>query len=311
MKISIIIPYYNVEEYIEEAIASCFEQTYSNIEVIAVDNNSKDNTWQKLQSLQTTYPKLIIAQEDRAGAPYARNKGLALSTGDWCQFLDADDLLMPTKIEHQVALIDEQQDISFIAGACIKRRVNGEENSISVKQGNPFISLFSTSLGNTCSNLWNKKWLDKIGGWDVNRKSSQEADLMFRLLQQNEEVVIDNEPLTIVRERDSGQISQGNQADNWHRYFVLRMDMAKWLKDNKPELYHSMEDRFRDSMFGILKIISNDGKRGFQIASQLHKQYFSNYKPSKYQTHSTRLYLVLYRVFGFGRAEKIRLKRRR
>ena len=86
MKISIIIPCYNVEEYIEEALTSCFEQTFANIEVIAVDNNSKDNTWQKLQTLQETYPELIIAQEDRAGAPYARNKGLALSTGDWCQF---------------------------------------------------------------------------------------------------------------------------------------------------------------------------------------------------------------------------------
>ena len=303
MKISIIIPCYNVEEYIEEALASCFEQTYANIEVIAVDNNSKDNTWQKLQSLQAIYPRLIIVQEDRAGAPYARNKGLALSTGDWCQFLDADDLLLPNKIKHQVALIDKTKDISFIAGACIKRRVSGEENRVSVKDGNPFISLFTTSLGITSANLWNKKWLTEIGGWDVNRKSSQEADLMFRLLQQNEEVIIDNEPLTIVRERDSGQISQGNQADNWHRYFTLRMDMAEWLAENRPELYALHEDKFKDTLFGILKIISLDGKRGFSIASQLHKKYFSNYKPSKNQKHSTKPYLLLYNLFGFTVAE--------
>src|SRR5690554_6456801 len=115
MLISIIIPAYNVVDYIEECIHSAFAQTYKPIEVLCIDNNSTDNTWQKIKQLQETYPSLLIEKELKPDATAARYKGLSLSKGEWIQFLDADDLLLPEKIEHQVDLLRNNNEAGFIA----------------------------------------------------------------------------------------------------------------------------------------------------------------------------------------------------
>ncbi|HHX61238.1 MAG TPA: glycosyltransferase family 2 protein [Epulopiscium sp.] len=304
MLISIIIPCYNVEDYIEECVHSAFAQTYTHIEVICIDNNSSDGTWLKLQLLKQHYPQLIIDKEPKPGAPAARNKGLLLAKGDWIQFLDADDLLLPNKIEHQVQLIQKQPNAIFIAGATIKRDVEGKETTVIPQEGNPFKSLFITQLGNTCSNLWNRLYLDKIGGWDETLQSSQEADLMFRLLQLSEEVIIDSKPLTIVRERESGQISQGNRTENWARYYNKRQEMVAWLQQNRPQDYAADKEFYNDTFFGILKIIAS---KDFKTANQLYKKHFKGrYSPSVHQMHSTSFYLRLHKILGFRMAEMSR-----
>lgn len=310
MLISIIIPCYNVEDYVEECVNSAFAQTYPNIEVICVDNNSSDSTWKKLELLKQKHPNLIISKELKPGAPAARNKGISLAKGEWFQFLDADDLILPNKIEHQVKLINSNS--SFIAGACIKRDINGNETSIYPQSDNPFKSLFITQLGNTCSNLWNQCYIHKINGWDEALKSSQEADLMFRLLQINQEVIIDNQPLTIVRERASGQISQSNHTEKWLRYFNKRQEIVAWLQQNRPQQYAIDKDFYNDALFGILKIINNNDQKELSTANRLYKQHFpKGYKPSAAQNHSTKGYILIFKLLGFKWAEKIRVRRER
>jgi glycosyltransferase involved in cell wall biosynthesis len=308
MLISIIIPAYNVEDYIEECIHSAFAQTHKPIEVLCIDNNSTDNTWQKLKQLQETYPSLLIEKELKPGAPAARNKGLALSNGEWIQFLDADDLLLPEKIEHQKHLIKNKPEVCFIAAASKKKHINGQSTTTIPKQDHPFKSLFTTNLGITSSNLWNKSYINQINGWDESLKSSQEADLMFRLLQINSQVIFDAEPLTIIQERETGQISTKNPQDNWVRYFNKRVEILNWIKKNDTKLYASHQAFFNDSLFGILKIISNHKPDGLKVSSQLWKSYLKGkYVPSPAQNHSTKPYLFLYKILGFTTAERIRL----
>lgn len=299
--ISIIIPCYNVVDYIQECVHSAFTQTYTQIEVICIDNNSSDDTWQKLEQLKQLYPQLIIDNEPKPGATAARNKGLVMAKGEWIQFLDADDLLLPNKIEHQVQLIQKQSNALFIAGAAIKRDVEGKETIVIPQEGNPFKSLFITQLGITSSNLWNHTYLERIEGWDETLQSSQEADLMFRLLQLSEEVIIDNKPLTIVRERESGQISQGNHTEKWVRYFNKRQEMVVWLQQHRPQVYAADKEFYDDALFGILKIIAS---KDFKTANQLYKKHFKGrYSPSVHQTHSTPSYLLLHNILGFSIAE--------
>ena len=308
MLISIIIPAYNVEDYIEECIHSAFAQTHKPIEVICIDNNSTDNTWQKLKQLQETYPSLLIEKELKPGAPAARNKGLALSKGEWIQFLDADDLLLPEKIEHQAGLIKNKPEVCFLAAASRKKHINGQSTTTIPKQDHPFKSLFTTNLGITSSNLWNKSYINQINGWDESLKSSQEADLMFRLLQINSQVIFDAEPLTIIQERETGQISTKHPQDNWVRYFNKRVEILNWIKENDTKIYASHQTFFNDSLFGILKIISNQKPDGLKVSSQLWKSYLKGkYVPSPAQNHSTKPYLFLYKILGFTTAERIRL----
>ncbi|RCW27032.1 glycosyltransferase family A protein [Marinilabilia salmonicolor] len=304
ISVSIIIPAFNVSSYIKDCIHSAFAQPHPHLEVICIDNNSTDDTWQKLEQLKQQYPQLIIDKELKPGAPAARNKGLKLSKGEWLQFLDADDLLMPEKIVHQVSMLNEtSQVVPFIAASCLKRNLEGKEQKTFLNKEHPFKSLFVTQLGNTCANLWNRNYIERINGWDESLKSSQEADLMFRLLQVKDEVMYDDEPLTIVRERAEGQISQQNHSEKWQRFFHKRIEMLKWLKKYRPEHYMSEKDFYQDALFGILKIMA---EKDLKTANRLYKQNLKPYKASSAQTHSTNPYMYIFSFFGFYGAEKIR-----
>jgi len=301
-KVSIIIPCYNVENYIEECVESAINQTYKNIEIICIDNNSSDSTWQKLEKLKNKYPQLIIDKENKTGAPAARNKGLALASGQWLQFLDADDLIMPQKIEHQINLVSQKQDTVLVSGAYYDHYLDGTKTLRIPKKDNPFKSLFITKLGCTCSNLWNVSYVKKAGGWDESLKSSQESDLMFRLLQQNDNVIFDNEVLTIVRERPSGQISNYNFVQRRQQYFEKRVEMDNWLQRNRKEYYNDEKKFFIITLINVLKGLAQENST---IADKL----FQDYYEGKYHGSVPQKYLIksyFYRYFRFKRFQMIK-----
>lgn len=189
MKVSVIIPCHNSEKFIAQAINSAIAQTYDNIEIILVDNASTDSTYQKLLEFQSRFPtKIRVFQEPKKGASSARNKGLSESNGEWIQFLDADDVILPNKIENQISII--KGECVLLVGDYIVIRNRGELELQDVVLANPdkWAGLISSKLGITSSNLFSKSSLDEIGGWDERLESSQEYDLMFRLLKSNGKV---------------------------------------------------------------------------------------------------------------------------
>jgi glycosyltransferase involved in cell wall biosynthesis len=106
MLVSIVIPVFNAEEWIEATLASVCGQAYRKIEIILVDDGSTDNSIPVAESAlgKSDIAFRILRQENR-GAACARNAGWRAARGEWIQFLDADDLLAPEKIELQIAKI--------------------------------------------------------------------------------------------------------------------------------------------------------------------------------------------------------------
>ena len=100
--ISVIIPAYNGAAWIRESVGSVLEQTYSNLEIIVVDNGSSDNT---LDILAGYGNKIIVAREIEKGIGSARNKGLETATGEFFAFLDQDDIWFPQKLKLQMELM--------------------------------------------------------------------------------------------------------------------------------------------------------------------------------------------------------------
>ncbi len=110
--ITTIIPCYNCSQYIEETIDSVVNQTHKRIEIICVDNNSTDNTWNLLLDLQKKHACIQVFSEKRKGANYARNLGLKNANGKFLQFLDSDDIIDKYKFEKQSAfLIENNLDV--------------------------------------------------------------------------------------------------------------------------------------------------------------------------------------------------------
>lgn len=99
IKTSVIIPVYNSGIYLEECVESVFHQTQKEIEVIAVNDGSTDDSLETLLRLQKKYPELIILSQDNYGAGYARNVGMARARGDYIYFMDSDDYILENTLE--------------------------------------------------------------------------------------------------------------------------------------------------------------------------------------------------------------------
>lgn len=252
MWVSVIVPCYNVENYIEECLYSIINQTYQDIEIICVDNNSNDRTLSILNEFRNNYPeKIQILQETKPGAPAARNTGLRIAKGQYIQFLDADDLLEPNKIKHQINLItSETTQPAFIAAACKKIDLSEKVTLVTDIETDPYFSPFINKCGNTCSNLWNREVVLNVGMWNENLKSSQEADLMMRIVLSGNNFIIDKAPLTLVRERSSGQISHRNPESKWLQFIDIRLNYLNKLKGSNAVMY----DRYKDIFFDFLMV---------------------------------------------------------
>lgn len=109
-KVSIIIPAYNVENYIFRAIESCIKQTYRNIEIIIVDDGSSDNTLKIIDKYEKIDNRIKKISKKNEGVSSTRNKGLEISTGDYIIFLDSDDWLESNTVEYLINMAKKNKD---------------------------------------------------------------------------------------------------------------------------------------------------------------------------------------------------------
>ncbi|MGL6196499.1 MAG: glycosyltransferase family 2 protein [Thermoguttaceae bacterium] len=109
--VSVIIPTYNRAQFICESLGSVFAQTYQDFEIIVVDDGSTDNTEEVLAPYMD---RIRYVKQENCGAAIARNRGIFLSTGKYIAFLDSDDMWYPTKLEKQVAVLEENDSVGFV-----------------------------------------------------------------------------------------------------------------------------------------------------------------------------------------------------
>lgn len=109
--VSIIIPAYNAAHFLPQAIESCLAQTYATLEIIVVNDGSTDNT---AELVTTNYPQVRLINQANQGLAGARNTGIAQATGAYIQFLDADDALLPKKIERCLERFRTEPDAGLV-----------------------------------------------------------------------------------------------------------------------------------------------------------------------------------------------------
>ncbi len=111
--VSVIIPCYNQGRFLSKSIQSIREQTYSNIEIIIINDGSTDDT----ENIASSFPDVKYISQENQGLPNARNRGIRESQGKYVAFLDADDWLYPDAIEKNVTLLEANPSIAFVSGS--------------------------------------------------------------------------------------------------------------------------------------------------------------------------------------------------
>lgn len=113
--ITVLIPAYNVEKYIKDAIESIIAQTYSNLEIIVVDDCSTDNTYSILEEIKCYEPRLkLFRNNENLGIVKTLNFGLSVSNGEYIVRMDGDDLCSPFKFEKQLEFLLNTDDIALV-----------------------------------------------------------------------------------------------------------------------------------------------------------------------------------------------------
>ena len=108
-KLSIIMPIYNTAEYLEKCIRSVLDQTYTNIELICVDDGSFDGSEEIVDKIAKEDKRILVVHQENAGESAARNAGLKLATGDYWGFIDCDDWLDPDMYEVLIRALEENK----------------------------------------------------------------------------------------------------------------------------------------------------------------------------------------------------------
>ena len=205
--ISVIIPTYNCDRYLAQAIDSVVAQTLQDYEIIVIDDGSNDDTAQVMERYvakrsesksdaakrypessepyaPTGLPIRYICQSNQ-GVAVARNHGIQLARGVYIAFLDADDWLVPTKLEHQLKILEDNVDVGMVHSGWQRVDANGQR----LMEVKPWLDCPRLDLEQwlqwkpvlPSAMMFRKDWLLKADGFDPRFPPAEDTDLVLRL----------------------------------------------------------------------------------------------------------------------------------
>lgn len=184
--VSIIIPCYNAEKYIAETIQSVMNQTYTNWEMIIINDGSTDNSVTILNQFLKEDNRIQLINKSNSGVSDTRNKGLEIAQGDFVTFLDADDVWYITNLEKKVNfLVSIGYDVVYSYCQLIDEyaepidSILKGENNLKIAD---FLSLKANYNTAPSGVLFRKEVLQKIGGFDVNLSNNADQDILIQSL---------------------------------------------------------------------------------------------------------------------------------
>lgn len=182
--VSVVITTYNAASTLEETLLSILSQTYSPIDIIVVDDGSKDDTREIVQSVA---PSAIYIYQENQGQPSARNTGIQASKGDYIAFVDADDAWLPEKVERQVRALQESPSCGWVY--CDALYCKEELNEVSYRlskvskpfEGNILENLLVHNFICSATPMMKKEIFADIGLWDPNRRLCEDLGMWLRI----------------------------------------------------------------------------------------------------------------------------------
>jgi glycosyltransferase involved in cell wall biosynthesis len=187
-RISVIIPSYNRADLLAETLDSLIAQTYPDWEAIVVDDGSQDNSLELAQKYAATDNRIraCLRQGEKKGACVCRNQGLSTAAGEYVIFLDSDDLLSDTCLEHRVARMDRRPEYGYgVYQTEMFCRQTGDRKILwNIYTETPDLHRFLSidTVWHTTGPIWRKGVLRKLGGFDETLASFHDWELHVRAL---------------------------------------------------------------------------------------------------------------------------------
>lgn len=246
VKFSIIIPVYNVAEYLDECLQSVLAQKYRNFEILLIDDGSTDGSGQICENYQARYSNIKLIKQKNSGLAATRNKGLDMAIGQYVLFLDSDDIWLGNDVLQQIEVILQHDKCQMLQFAFCKfvdgtkefvkkfKNKNKEYHAVSLKE---LIDNNVDLMTNAWTKVFEREFLEKNHlRMDAKLRSSEDIDFSFKAWMYLERVSVISNVFYGYRIR-RGSLSVDALASIWRRRIIERwahyeyMSLESELKD--------------------------------------------------------------------------------
>jgi len=252
--VSTVIPVFNRPSLLREAVASVIAQTYRPVEVIIVDDGSTDETGTVAEELAREHPGVVLAVHiENGGAGGAREVGRSLTRGEFVQYLDSDDVLLPRKFEVQVAALRDAPDCGVAYGWTRERDASGSISPEPRKRSGErietmFPSMLTSRWWDTPTPLYRSAVVDRAGAWTTLRVE-EDWEYDCRIASQGVRLAYCPEWVCEVRtgldDRASGRTDAEALRDRAHAHLLMLEHAHKAdIGPSSPEMQFFSRDLF-------------------------------------------------------------------
>ena len=294
-KISVIVPIYNVEQYLDQCVQSILNQYYSHLEIILVDDGSEDRCPQMCDDWASKDPRIIVIHKNNGGLSDARNAGLDICTGDYIAFVDSDDwinlgmfLLMMQAIEQEEADLCACGIISCYQDREVRW---GNKEYLTGNSEVMLDRLYSDSVFPVCS--WNKLYRREL--WTGLRfpvgKICEDAFTTYLILHKSEKIVQIKEALYYYRIRPKSIMTSTFSKSSMDEEEAWRLN-SEFIRQNYPNIYRRAYTFYLQSINTLIHRMSKEDRVRYskeydylrrRISRNLFFMMFRSKAPIKYK----------------------------
>jgi len=231
--VSIIVPFYNAENYIKETIGSVLAQTYQQFEILLINDGSTDNSSSIVKTIMDD--RIHLVEHENQGVSSSRNKGIAIAKGEFIVFLDADDLLHPSFLEKRIFTLSKSAAIASASNVVL---VDGKENKIeedkkhfAANKSSQILEFNDGIITCPSSYLFKTEFIKKHKiTFNKNLQSSADKYFLLEVLKQGEIELINDSPMyyRILNESMSHKITTTLLKDQ----IAFYNEIKKFLENN-------------------------------------------------------------------------------
>lgn len=294
-KVSVVIPAYNAITYLPETVESVIKQTFTDFEVLIIDDGSSDHIVQWVSEIRDQRVKLI--SQENQGLPGARNTGIAQAQGEYIAFLDADDLWEPTKLEKQVRCLDAQPLVGLVHTPMFLVDEHGKSTGRvmgSNAEGDVWQQLVIKNVIACPSVMVRRCCFETVGLFDRSLRSLEDWDMWIRIATRYQFAVI-KEPLAYYRQLPSS-MSKNCQVMEQAFHLVI----GKAFKSVPSELLYLKNQSYGYANLCLAWKALQSKDRDYKLASHFCQQAISHYPQLRFSWEYIRLSLAIATLQGFG-----------
>jgi len=232
-KVSIYIPAYNAIEFIEEAIESALNQTYTDLEIVVVNDGSTDSTGKFLDELYGAHPRINIIHQSNGGISAASNTAIQNCKGEYVLQLDSDDALLPTTVEMLVSVL-ERNDVGFVYGDSYLTDHTGKVygRAYSWSMYDRFKLLDGMMIHHP--RMFRKRDFNRIAGFDTSLSNAVDYDIFLKLSEVTDGYHLQT-PLYLYRQHNTNTSKVNTNAQDKNNHLCI---ISAFIRIGLKELVH-------------------------------------------------------------------------